>query len=145
MKKIFILLATFILIFALKNGFSQCNDNLLNVCMPNIGPNKFLKSYPVRLQASKQGAPMEQVKYNITLNSGVTYKILACNASEFPGKVIINLNQGMRLIATTYDEATKKHYPSLTYQCKMSGLYSLTFYFEDGKEGCAVGILSQQN
>lgn len=147
MKKI--LLYSFVIgLFILglnSQSMAQCNDELASKCMPDIGNYKFLKSFPIRLKETKKGAPLETVKFNVTLNQGVTYKIVACNASEFPGKAIISLNQGMKMLGTTYDATTKKHYPGILYQCTASGIYSLSFYFEDGLEGCAVGIISQAN
>ncbi len=145
MKRILITISLIFVItlFVNEKAYSQCNDDLLGTCMPSIGNYKFLKHFPVRLKKSKSGAPIERVKYKITLSKGNTYKIVACNAKEFPGKVVMNLYQGMRLVATSYDAATKKHYPGMTYTCQMSGIYNLTFNFEDGEEGCAVGIISQ--
>lgn len=145
MKKILLSAIVFgIMILGLNSlAKAQCNDELAGKCMPDIGNYKFLKSFPVRLKETKKGAPLETVKFNVTLNQGVTYKIVACNASEFPGKAVISLNQGMKMLGTSYDATTKKHYPGIIYQATSSGIYSLSFYFEDGKEGCAVGIISQ--
>lgn len=147
MKKILFSISILFIValFSNNQASAQCNDDLLGTCMPQIGKFKFLKHFPVRLKESKSGAPIEKVKFKITLSKGNTYRIVACNAQEFPGKVVMNLYQGMRLVATSYDQATKKHYPGMNYTCQMSGIYNLTFNFEDGKEGCAVGILSQGN
>ena len=147
MKKILLSISILFLIalFANNSASAQCNDDLLGSCMPQIGKFKFLKHFPVRLKESKSGAPIEKVKFKITLSKGNNYIFAACNAQEFPGKVVMNLYQGMRLVATSYDQATKKHYPKMNYNCSMSGIYNLTFNFEDGHEGCAVGILSQEN
>lgn len=147
MKKILLTTIVFgiIILGFTKLTNAQCNDELTGKCMPDIGNFKFLKSFPIRLKETKKGAPLETVKFNVTLNQGVTYKIVACNASEFPGKSVISLNQGMKMLGTTYDATTKKHYPGIIYQCTASGIYSLSFYFEDGLEGCAVGIISQAN
>lgn len=146
MKKILfsISLILIVSVFFSTKGYSQCNDDLLGTCMPKIGKSKFLKHFPIRLKESKSGAPIEKVKFKITLSKGNTYNFMICNAQEFPGKAVINLYQGMRLVATSYDQSTKKHYPGVTYNCSTSAIYNLTFNFEDGKEGCAVGIMAQQ-
>jgi hypothetical protein len=146
MKKFFIipiLLIAFLILSG--NVYSQCNDQLQTSCSGGIGSDyKYLKNFPVKLAKSSKEAPVSQ-KYQITLSGGTTYKLTACNASEFEGKVIVSLYNGFALVATTYVADTKKHYPSIEFPCKMSGSYNLTFYFEDGKEGCAVCILSQKN
>ncbi len=146
MKKFFIipvLLIAFIVFSG--NAFSQCNDQLQTSCSQGIGADyKYLKNFPVKLAKSSKEAPVSQ-KYQVTLSSGTTYKLSACNATELEGKVIVSLYYGFALVATTYVAESKKHYPSIEFPCKMSGSYNLTFYFEDGKEGCAVCILSQKN
>lgn len=145
MRKLKYIFLFFALIIINSNIFAQCNDELLNKCTPSIGEFKFLKGFPVRLNATKKGEAVEQVKYPVTLSSGVTYKIVACEAAEFEGKVIISLFMGMQLVGTSYDPNTKKHLAGILFPCNRSGVYNLSFYFEDGKEGCAMGVLSQQN
>ena len=145
MKK-FLLIPLVLIAFLFLSGnvYSQCNDQLQTSCSGGIGSDyKYLKNFPVKLAKSSKEAPVSQ-KYQITLNSGTIYKFSACNAAEFEGKVILSLYYGMNPVASTYMADTKKHYPSIEFPCKMSGSYNLTFYFEDGKEGCAVGILSQK-
>jgi hypothetical protein len=146
MKK-FLMIPMLIITFLLFSSiaYSQCNDQLQTSCSGGIGADfKYLKNFPVKLAKSSKEAPVSQ-KYQITLSGGTTYKFTACNASELEGKVIVSLYNGFALVATTYVSESKKHYPYIEFPCKMSGNYNLTFYFEDGKEGCAVCILSQKN
>ncbi len=128
--------------FTSTNLYSQCGDALLDVCHEKIGDTRFIKSFPVQLEAQKPGGSLPVVRYSMVLNSGTTYRLVACNAKEFPGKVIFSLNFQDKLIVTSYSLDTKKHFPSVEFTCGMSGLYHIDFYFEDGKEGCAVGIVS---
>jgi len=148
MKK-YILLSVLFAFFAIVAGMNQakaqCGDGLLNVCHGKLGESKFLKSFPVQLAKQKKGDPLPVVKYTYVFNSGVTYRIFVCNAQEVPGKAIISLYHNDNMIGTTYLVDSKKHFPFIQFECKMSGVYSLSFYFEDGEEGCAMGIVSGLN
>ncbi|MFW5793384.1 MAG: hypothetical protein ACOCWC_03800 [Bacteroidota bacterium] len=141
MKKIFFVFCFAIIAFIGKTN-AQCGDALLDECHSQIGDTRFLKSFPVQLEAQKPGASLPVVRYSMVLNSGTTYRITVCNAKEYPGKAIFSIEFQGRLIVTSYNIDTKKHFPYIEFPCNMSGLYHFDFYFEDGKEGCAVGVVS---
>ena len=143
MKKIFLLL---LVLFGLNVvSKAQCSDELLGVCYPNIGNYKFLKSYPIKMKKSKKGDPPSVAQNSLVLNAGVTYRIAACNASEYKGKIIVALYSGSAMISSNYDPKTKTFYPGFEFACKKSGVYYFSFYFEDGLEGCGIVLLAQKN
>lgn len=145
MKRIIIAISFLIFIFSNVSSFAQCNDDLINVCTPSVGGGyTFLKSFPVRCNKSSKEAP-ETVKFTYMFNPGITYKIVACNAQEFQGKVIVTVTNARGLVGTSFDPATKKHYPIIEFQCTAGGPHTISFMFEDGFEGCAVGIVAQKN
>jgi hypothetical protein len=145
MKKYYILLG-FIFILALSsNSYAQCSS-LLDVCHGKLGDARFLKSWPVQLAQQGRGEAIPQVSFKMPLSSGSTYKIFACNAQELPGKVIISIrNQNDDLVVTSYMHEQKRHIETIMFPVGMSGIYTFSFYFEDGKEGCAVGVVSSVN
>ncbi len=148
MKKYFlisILLSLFAFGAGINQAQAQCGEGLIDVCHGKLGESKFLKSFPVQLAKQKKGDPLPVVKYTFVFNSGMTYRIYVCNAQEKPGKGIISLYHQDNMIGTTYMVDSKKHFPFIQFECKMSGAYSLSFYFEDGEEGCAMGVVSSLN
>lgn len=146
MKRYLLASLLFTLTFLSQSVFAQSGDDLLNLCHGKLGDSRFLKSWPVQLPEQGRGEPIPQQSFKMPLNSGTTYKIYGCNAEELPGKVIISVrDQNDRLILTTYLIDQKKHIPQLNFQVNSSGIYSFSFYFEDGKQGRAVGVVSSVN
>ena len=142
MKKIFILICFYMFIVTAANA--QCGDALIDVCHGKIGDFRFLKSFPVQLEAQKPGAALPVTRYSMVMNSGTRYRIVVCNAQELPGQAIFSIYFQDRLIVTSYSLDNKSHFPYIEFTSSMSGLYHLDFYFEDGREGCAMGVVSAE-
>jgi hypothetical protein len=145
MKKYIFLFSLFVGLFAFQNAYSQCGT-LLDVCHGKLDNARFLKSWPIQLPQQGRGETLPQVSFKMPLTSGTTYKIFACNAEELPGKVIISIrNHNDDLVITSYLVEQKRHLPMIMFPVGMSGIYTFSFYFEEGKEGCAVGVVSSVN
>jgi hypothetical protein len=145
MKKYFVLLSFILMTLFAARSYAQCG-NLLDVCHGKLGDARFLKSWPVQLPQQPRGEALPQVSFKMPLTSGTTYKIFACNAQELPGKVIISIrNQNDDLVVTSYMIEQKRHIETIMFPVGMSGIYTFSFYFEEGKEGCAVGVVSSVN
>lgn len=142
MKKILLIIFLLGFMGISDNASGQCGDALLDICHGKLGDTRFLKSFPIEHEAKKSGEALKITRYNMVFNSGTTYKIFACNAEEYQGKVIISLYHQDRLMGTTYLVDQKRHLPHMQFNCGMSGIYHIDFYFEDGKQGCAVGVVS---
>lgn len=141
MKKILILFV-FLAVITLGKSFAQCGDALIDICHAKLGDTRFLRSFPVQLEGQKPGTSLPVVRYSMVMNAGTTYRIVVCNAMEYAGKAIFSLNFQDRLIVTSYNLDTKTHFSHIDFPCNASGLYHIDFYFEDGKEGCAMGVVS---
>lgn len=145
MKYLIAIIAIVIISGFTKNVVAQCDDQLIEVCYPEIGDFKFLKHYPVRFKKSKKEAPLTG-KNVLVLNQDTKYKIVVCNASDYDGQLVFQLYQSSTnsLVGTTYDPGTKKGLKGFEFICRASGIYYLTYYFLDGKEGCAVIMTSEK-
>lgn len=145
MKKYFIFTSFIFLILLSPKTFAQCGS-LMDVCHAKLEDARFLKSWPVQLPEQGRGEPLPQVSFKMPLTAGTTYKIFACNAEELPGKVIMSIrNHNDDLVVTSYMVEQKRHLPMIMFPVGMSGIYTFSFYFEDGKEGCAIGVVSSVN
>ena len=143
MKKYFLLLSLIFLVLSSNKSFSQCGDALLKICHGKLENARFIKSWPIQLPERARGETLPQVSYKLPLTSGNTYKIYACNAYEYQGEVIVSIrNQNDDLVVTSYVVEQNRHIPIIMFPVSMSGIYTFSFYFEDGKEGCAVGVVS---
>jgi len=146
MKNLLIIIIIGLLYLIPKTGSAQCNDELLNVCYPTIGDYKYLKSWPIKIKKNKKrGAPPTVLRFNVVLNGGYRYIFGVCNAEEYEGKAVVSLYSGNSLVGSSLDPRTNKDFGKFVFDCQKSGVYYVSFYFIDGEEGCAVGILGQQD
>ena len=140
MKRYFVLMFFASLIYS---GISaQCNDQLVNGCYPTIDGYTYLKDFKFRLKPASEAMPKPKAKFQLILSKNTKYLLTACDAGEYEGKVIYQLFDASGLLASSYNPQTKKHYESIEFVCKRSGLYYLAYTFEDYKKGCAVGMVA---
>ncbi len=143
MRKIFIILLLSVAFFKPQDLQAQCNASLVTVCSSKLSADAtYLKELRARLQPQESGQQLPVARFSLLLNSGNHYRFSICNAQEFPAKAILQLYDQDKLVGTTYFAKTKQHYPAFDFICPKTGVYKVLISFEDGKEGCAVGILS---
>jgi hypothetical protein len=133
-----LLISLFIMGFSTKSH-AQSEDDLVEICAMVAGDATFLKDFKIRLDA---GDPAPTQRFSVILKKGIKYRFSVCNSKDFDGKVVLQLLDNNRLLATTYVVASGKDYPSIDYVCTKTGAYHLFFNFRDGKPGLAVGLLS---
>ena len=141
MKK---LIATFVCLFIITVVSAQCNEQLVNKCYPTIDGYTYLKDFKFRLKEGSEANERPTAKFQLILSKDTKYLLTACNAEEYDGKVIYQLFDATGLLASSFNPQTKKHYQSVEFICKKSGLYYLAFTFEDNKKGCAIGMVAFQ-
>ncbi len=140
MKNKFLFFA--VLLFGLgfsSSAFAQTEDELVDICGMIAKDAQYLKDFKIRLDA---GDPPPLQRFSVILKKDIKYRFSVCNSKDFEGKVILELFDNNRLIATTYIIATGKDFPSIDFICTKTGAYHLSFKFKDGKPGLAVGLLS---
>ncbi|HPD94439.1 MAG: hypothetical protein H6537_03680 [Bacteroidales bacterium] len=141
MRKILIALATvvFIINFMPKQANAQSEEELVQICGMVAGDATYLKDFRIKLDA---GDPPPVQRFPILLKKDIKYRFSVCNSKEYEGKVVLQLFDNNRMLATTHIIATGKDYPYIDWVCTKTGAYHLFFTFQDGKEGMAVGLLS---
>ena len=145
MKYLLTVAFIFAMMFAAEIVKGQCDDQLIEVCYPEIGDFKFLKHYQIRFKKSKKDAPLKG-KNVLVLTQDTKYKIVVCNATDYDGQLIFQLFQSSSnsLVASTYDPATQKLHNGFEFVCRTSGIYYLAYYYQDGKEGCSVIMCAEK-
>jgi len=119
--------------------YAQSEDDLIEICGMIAQDATFLKDFTIRLDA---GDPPPIQRFSVILKKGIKYRFSVCNSNDYEGRVILQLFDNNRLLATTYVVASGKDYPSIDYDCSKTGAYHLFFNFKEGKPGLAVGLLS---
>ena len=136
------LIATIACMFLVTVLSAQCNEQLVNKCYPTIDGFTYLKDFKFRLKEGSEANQRPTAKFQLILSKDTKYLLSACNAEEYEGKVIYQLFDASGLLASSFNPQTKKHYESVEFVCKKSGLYYLSFTFEDNKKGCAIGMVA---
>lgn len=137
-------IAVIVCFFAVASLKAQCNEQLVNVCYPTIDGYTYLKDFKFRLKEASPENLKPTAKFQLILSKDTKYLLTACDAEEYEGKVIYQLFDATGLLASSYNPQTKKHYESIEFVCKKSGLYYLAYTFEDNKKGCAIGMVAFQ-
>jgi hypothetical protein len=122
-------------------SFAQCNDQLLAVASERLENYNYVKDFKIKMKKGKKGDVPFQ-RSTMILNAGFKYKIFTASAKEFDGKLVADFFSQEGMLASTYSASNKKHYESIEFECRKTGVYYLTLYFEEGKEGCGVCVLS---
>jgi hypothetical protein len=140
MKK---LVSFLILLFIVKGiGYSQCNATLVTSCTKNVSSEEvFLQQYRAKLgKASSTDMPV--ARFSVLLTKGNIYRFNICSAMEFEGEGVLQLNDGERIVASTYHAKSRTDFKAFEFFCSKTAIYNIYISFLDGRQGCAVGILS---
>ena len=140
MKRILFVFAVVLLGVAFTNSAkAQSEEELVQICGMIAKEASFLKDFRIKLDA---GDPPPKQRFPVILKKDVKYRFSVCNSKDYEGKVMLELYDNNRMLATTYVIASGKDYPSIDWVCSKTGAYHLIFTFRDGKAGLAVGLLS---
>ncbi|NLV18822.1 MAG: hypothetical protein GXY51_04970 [Bacteroidetes bacterium] len=139
MNKYFLLL-----VFLLVGIFSQAQstDPLVSNCVMNAGPDtRYLKDFRIQLA---QGSPSADMRYKaqMSLWKNTKYRFSLCNSDESQGQLILTIKDvANKEILSSFDKKTGKIYPFIDFICNKSGIYTLNFDFDGGKQGSGVGVV----
>jgi len=139
-KKILI----FIVLISLAKSFafSQCNQKLVTYCTSKISDDAtFIREYRARL-AEKATAEIPVARYSVLLTKGNTYRFNICSAMEYEGEGVIQLFDEEQLVASTFHAKSKTNFQAFEFSCNKTAIYKMYISFLEGKEGCAVTVLS---
>lgn len=139
MKKILIIAILFVTVFSV-TGYSQCGDDLLKAALKEMGDAQYMKDFTIDLIKAKKDTKTGIKKFSVILNSRSHYKFNTVNAAGNPEKVIIQLYDGDKLIASNFEGG--KMYEAIEYICRKSKVYNLVFSFKGGEEGCSKAVMS---
>ena len=104
-----------------------------------------IQQFPFRMKEKRKKDPIEYKKQVIALSSGVKYKFYAIRNTEFEGLPIMTIYNNEKLeflLGSTYNFNSKKFYNEIEFECKSTGNYCLAMSFQDGMEGCSLGVFA---
>jgi hypothetical protein len=136
-KKIAIILALFLCLTSFKTDPPCNSDALLSKFAPALEDFVFITTF--KIHSEKEG---DKTNYSYVLSRGTNYKIVICDENVVGNKMIVNfLDRNKKLVATNYLKSSKKFFPSIGFNCQVTGVYYVEAYFEGEKKGCGLNIL----
>lgn len=110
-------------------------------CPLDLSQYTLVKSYKVSLERGKYVEP--KARFSIMLSKGTRYRINGCSNKDYSkNNFLFALFDNYGKVAQNLDEDKSKYFEAIEYECKKTGVYYLTYSFEDGGEGCGFGSIS---
>jgi hypothetical protein len=137
-KKLLLLLLVCVTLFPLISAGQCDSDAFLDKCATNLGSFNYIKSFSLNTRPKKKAYS----EFSYVFSKGSSYMLIVCNENSDEGEMLINLyDREHKLIACTYYEKTKKHFPNLVYSCSATGVYYIKASIEGTKKCCGMFIL----
>jgi hypothetical protein len=124
-------------------SFGQVTDPLISKCATNAGANcRYLKDF--RIQLGKASTQSElRYKANMSLWKNTRYRFTMCNADNSKGQLILSIkDESNKQILSSFDKKTGKIYPFIDFECQKSGIYQISYDFNNSQQGSGVGVVS---
>jgi len=136
MKNIIWLVLFILLVYSYESN-AQCKaDELCNACIPKLSAGfNFLKSYKVD-DARRAG----KVEYSYVFTKGTQYMITLCEQVASAKSVVITIYDSQRNKVAS-NKFNGDVLAAIAYPCNATGIYYLTYTFEDGSDHCAGSVL----
>ncbi len=120
-------------------AFAQCNPSEYSQqCISKIQDGFiFVKSFNV----DGQDGAKEKVQYSYVMTRDTQYFMNICTAEEDGDGIIITIYDSKRNpVSTNY--ANGKFFPALIFECKATGIYYITYTFQESKHFCGGSVLA---
>lgn len=121
----------------------QCNSELVEQAIAESGTDAvFVRDFRIKLKRGTPKKPAPVGRYNVYLRNNTMYRFNVLSDKSLEGEGILQLYDRNELLGSSLNFAqnTDKHF--FDYYCDHSAIYTVLMSFKEGKEGCAVGVLS---
>lgn len=138
MKTIICLVVAGFLTGTTQTANAQCSpDEWVSLCIPKLtGDFNFLKSY----QIDGQGGERPKIEYSYVFTKGTQYMINICaDGADTDGVVVTLYNSDRKQLATSLING--QYISAIAYPCNSTGIYYLTYTFEDSNKYCGGSVL----
>jgi len=139
MKKIFQTVLVLFFIIAFEDSYGQCNPReLASNCVSQVKEGfTFLKSFNI----DGMNGSREKVEYSYVFSKDTQYFLNICSGGEITDGIVVNIYDSKRRVAST-NFANDKVFPSIIFACKSTGIYYITFSFENSQNYCGGSVLA---
>lgn len=110
---------------------AQCPpDDLVKKCSSKLNGFMFLKSFKIEKEK-------EDVEYSYVFTSNTNYLISLGNNTGNDATIEVNLFDSSRKLVMS-NKLKDKVFPQITYSCKTTGIYYMTYKIKEGTCGVSV-------
>ena len=123
--------------------YGQCNNSLVEAAVKESGDNTvFVRDFKIQLKKGTPKKPAPVISFLVYLRQNIIYRFNVLSDELKEGEAIIQLYDNNELLGSTLNLYENIDDRSFDYYCDESATYRVLMSFKEGKEGCAVGILS---
>jgi hypothetical protein len=125
-------------VFSASISYAQCNaDAQANACISSLQDGfTFLKTFKV----DGQGGAKAKVEYSYVFSKDTQYFLNICTAGESTDGIVVTMYDSKRqMVSTNFNKG--KFYPGLVYPCNATGIYYITFTFQESQNHCGGSVL----
>ncbi len=125
-------------------AYAQCSiDSMAQVkILKDLSKNGYRLSKSYRIDRTCKGCNNFR-NYTVIMTTGNTYTLLIMSSEGGAESIIASFKElSGAVIASNYDDGTKKFYTSITFQCNKTASYYLNFLPKDSKTSCGMAFLA---
>ena len=126
------------LIFSTSFANAQCaSEAQANACISNLQDGfTFLKTFKV----DGQGGAKAKVEYSYVFSKDTQYFLNVCNDGTATDGIVVTMYDSKRqMVSTNFNKG--KFYSGLVYPCNATGIYYITFTFQESQNHCGGSVL----
>ena len=143
MRQVIKILGISIIVVAFSTSltYAQCSaDAQANACISTLQEGfTFLKTFKV----DGQGGAKSKVEYSYVFSKNTQYFLNICNEGEGTDGIVVTMYDSKRQIIST-NFTNGKFYPGLIYPCNATGIYNITYTFQQSQNNCGGSVLGFQ-
>ena len=117
---------------------AQCNTDTYNEsCVGTLKDGfTFVKSFKV----DGQGGAKDKVEYSYVFSKDMQYNFRLCADGENTDGIVVTIYDSSRKPIIS-NNINGKFYKSITYPCSVTGIYYISFTFEESQNFCGASVM----
>ncbi len=136
--------AFLVIFYFTNNAYAQCEisdiDALGNECASKLKNYKYMETTEFRKDLFTYGG--EKIEQKKFFSKGNTYMIVLGDKGKDDNKLCVEIyDSHKKLMASSYNEQTKKFFSKIYFVCKSSESYYFKYYFHNNVPTCGVSVI----
>lgn len=122
---------------------AQCDNALVEQAIDESGPDAvFVRDFRIKLRKGTPKKPAPVGRFTVYLRNNTLYRFNVLSEESMEGRAVIQLYDRNELMGSSINFMMDSEGRFFEYFCDRSDIYTILMSFKEGKEGCAVGVLS---